>query len=234
MQKLALSALLAGATISVAQAQTKERTVLLSGSIGYSSGKTENTTTAIPGTPALPGQSSGSSIAVGSQAGFFIADNLVVGLNAGLSSGKNNYSQDMYTSPGIIQTSATKETLKRLSFGPFVRYYHMVGEKAGFYGQLSGGYQRSTEETTGDPPFFVSRTTKGSGGYASILPGFVYFPTAKLGLELTLGSLSYTKITSTSQVLAPARSEGKSTSSNFAANFGLQNLTLGASFHLGN
>ncbi|RYU78689.1 hypothetical protein [Hymenobacter persicinus] len=233
MQPLALGILLGGATMHGAHAQLKERTVLLSGSVGYSSGKIDGSTQSVPTVPSLPNSSSGRSLQLSPQVGFFIADNLAMGLNAAIGSGKNTSFQQVYTGTGAVETFTNKEISKQFSFGPFARYYHLVGEKAGFFGQLAGGYQRASGDFSSSAPFTASRVTKSTGGYVNVMPGFVYFATAKLGLELTLGSLAYTKATTTTKAEDPTRSELKSTSSSFAANFGLRNLSLGASFHLG-
>ncbi|SHI42874.1 hypothetical protein SAMN02745146_0850 [Hymenobacter daecheongensis DSM 21074] len=234
MQKFVLSTLLAGATISVAQAQTKPGTVLLGGSVSYNSGKSEATTSQASTIPKLATDISSRQVSFSPQVGFFVANNLVLGLNAGVSSDKTTSSQDSYSGVGTPVAYANEEILKELHLGPFVRYYHMFGEKAGLYGQVGGGYHRSTRENSSEVPFSYDSESKTTGGYANLLPGFVYFPTPKIGLELTMGNIFYSKSSYTSQVLSPNKSESKGNSNRFGANFGLHQLAVGASFHLGN
>jgi hypothetical protein len=232
MKILVLSALTAGATISAAQAQIKEGTTLLGGTIGYNSGETQNTYTNSASVPVLHATNKGSQVTFNPKAGFFIADNLAVGLDGLVSAGKSSFSQEVYNGVGQPVTVTGKESAKGWSLGPFVRYYHMVGEQFGFYGQLAGGYQHSTTEANNTPPQAESRTTKTTGGYANITPGAVYFLSSKFALELTMGSLGYEKTTMTAAYSSPSRSEQESTAKGFTASFGLRSLAVGASFYL--
>jgi hypothetical protein len=234
MQKFALSALLLGATIGAANAQIKQGTVLLGGSIGYASGKSESTYPGLASMPDLKTTGEGHSVIFNPQVGFFIVDNLAIGLNGLVSSGRSTSVQQNYVGTGTPITLTSKETANSWNLGPFVRYYHMIGEKVGLYGQLAGGYQHGTLKTENARPQADTRTTKTTGGYANLMPGAVYFLTPKIALELTMGNLGYEKTKSTSEFSDITQTNQKGSSSSFAANFGLRNLALGASFYLGN
>jgi hypothetical protein len=153
MNKLFALAFL-GLTSSIAHAQTTPLTKgrgLLSGSIGYHSDKYigEPSRDLFNFTPTI---------------GYFVADNLALGLNGNLQvmGGNANYAS---------QTS--------YSVGPFARYYRFVGgsDKFALYGQGSLGYAHYS----GGPNL----------GYASITPGLAFFPIPRFGLEASLRGLSY-------------------------------------------
>jgi hypothetical protein len=154
MNKLFALAFL-GLTSSIAHAQTTPLTKgrgLLSGSIGYQSVK---------------------SVGIESQdlfnftptVGYFVADNLALGLNGNLQvyGGNSPFGrgQNIY------------------SVGPFARYYRFVGgsDKFALYGQGSVGY---------------SHYSGGYNlGYLGITPGLAFFPIPRFGLEASLRGLSY-------------------------------------------
>ena len=238
LSHLAAGALLLAATPQLAQAQTSAGTLLLSGNINYYS-TTSTVELYAPNPAQLPRNETHSQQLVFSPAvGFFVADNLAVGLSAGVQSGRNSATQTSYIgfgSPPVLQTLTSSEQTRSLSVGPFVRYYHMLGDKAGFYGQLAGGYEHSYRKQQIDDytpnPGAASYTS--NGGYASLKPGFVFFPTPRFGLELTLGGVGYSRSATQSRDLTSGATGPESTSSSFAADFGLQTLTLGAAFHLG-
>ena len=229
MKHLFLSTALLLAAAS-AYAQTAPGTVLLNGGIGYSSDKME--TPATQYTPAI--NSENKQFSFTPRVGVFVANNLAVGLQGGFESSELRQPQAYYPGSGWLQPTYTTLIRKITAFqvGPFVRYYQMVGEKAGFYGQLAGGYGKQKTKTSYDNMSSAGDTYEAKGGFADITPGFVFFPTDKFGLELTLGSLGYSsmkeKLTDPAVNTAP---ETKMTS--LQARFGLSQLMLGASFHLG-
>lgn len=225
--------------MSTAHAQTQAGKLLISGQINYAQSESESNTTStgLPTTIKLEAKQSGFNFSP--QLGFFVADNLVVGVVGGTTTSKRTEDriESFNGSSGVRYKYMYRNT--RVSVGPFVRYYTMVIENLGFYGQLSGGYQRQTNKNSNDSIGQngiqnYSYEDRATGGYGTLTPGFVYFPTKKIGLELTLGSLLYSKVKSKQQngQLQSGNSEGSS--SEFGANFGLQSLAVGASFHLGN
>jgi hypothetical protein len=153
MNKLFALAFL-GLTSSIAHAQTTPLTKgrgLLSGSIGYRSDK-------------YFGRESQDIFNFAPTVGYFVADNLALGINGNLQAlgGNANYfDQTIY------------------SVGPFARYYRFVGgsDKFALYGQGSLGY---THYSAGP-----------NLGYVSIAPGLAFFPIPRFGLEASLRGLSY-------------------------------------------
>ena len=153
MNKLFALAFL-GLTGSIAHAQTTPLTKgrgLLSGSISYQSAK-------------YRGGDSQELFNFTPSVGYFVADNLALGLNGNL---------QIYggTSSAFGQNS--------YSVGPFARYYRFVGgsDKFALYGQGSVGY---SHYSVGD-----------NLGYLAITPGLAFFPIPRFGLEASLRGLSY-------------------------------------------
>lgn len=223
MKKLAFSLLLLGCA-ATAHAQTSAGTVLLGGSVGYGSNKEESSS------GQLAAERNWREFQFFPTAGYFVADNLALGLAGHFSSNKSEVSATRYDPAyGIYQSEYTSKS-RGAAIGPFVRYYHMAGEKIGFYGQFAGRYQSHRLEEKSEVPFETTNS-KSTGFGAFFTPGFVFFPTNKLGLELTMGNLGYSRNTTTQEATSQ-RQEQKITSSGFGAFFGLQNLALGASFYL--
>lgn len=207
-------------------------TILLSGNVGYSSHKTET----VP-TSSTQGASNRSfqqqQFQLVPLAGVFVAERLAVGAVAALQQVKITEPEYTY-GPGGQQFGVRTARNNNLQIGPFVRYYQMVGDKAAFYGQLSGGYAGGKSRTTWEGAMVGPNiTTEASGGFAALQPGFVFFPSERLGLELTVGSVSY--VTMRNELVEPQQVSGWADSryTSFEARFGLTQLTLGASVYLG-
>lgn len=238
IKKSVLSVLLLGTAIGTAQAQTEAGKLLVSGQVNYYQSKGESTSTNPSGSVANAQQDSKqSSFNFAPQIGFFVADNLALGIRGSVGSGKTIETRNDNGSP---DTYHRNDRIKGVTIGPFMRYYKMLGEKIAFYGQLAGGYQRQTQNNSSyysgiNNEEYYSSEAKSTGGFATLSPGFVFFPTPKVGLELTVGSLSYTasKSESTFQSNQSYQTSYEGNSSSFGANFGLQYLAVGASFHLG-
>lgn len=237
IQKLALGALLMGTTMGVAQAQTEAGKLLLNGRVNYSQSKNEFNSISGSNLGNADEKRKSHTVGFSPQVGYFVVDNLVVGVALGFGTDKSTTSRtDYYLNPVSINYSETTTTYKNLNVGPFVRYYKMISEKTGFYGQLAGGYQRQLQKYSrhdfGSNTVDYDNESKTTGGYGSLVPGFVFFPTKKLGLDLTIGDLSYFKNKSKSQNVPADQGGYEGKNSGFAGNFGIQYLTVGASLHL--
>lgn len=221
MKKGILSLVLLGAAFS-AQAQISAGTTLLSGSIGYtqSENKTENAyldqkskTQVFNFTPTI---------------GYFVAENLAVGVNLDFESTRTKGTDYYYYgSPYLSQFPASykfNNKTRTINAGLFARYYKFVGEKVAFFGQAGAGYSNFySNQKDGDRP---------QGFYGNILPGVTFFPTNKFALELTARGLSYSRVSA--KVGATNNGEDvKAIQNGFDLGFGLQDLRVGASFYLG-
>ncbi|RTQ47501.1 hypothetical protein EJV47_18955 [Hymenobacter gummosus] len=230
MKHLFLSAALLLAAAGT-QAQTAPGTFLLTGSLGYDSRVDE--TSATQSSP-IKRTVKNSQLNLSPRVGVFVANRLAVGVQADLSWQKAEMPDAYYSSPsGLPQFADRTDRSKGASIGPFVRYYQMLGEKMGFYGHLAGGYTRAQGSTTYEGPASYNNgkyVTK--GGFANLTPGLVYFPSNRIGLEVSLGNLSYSSNTGKQE--EPALPDAPQTrTSYFGARFGLSQLLLGVSCHLG-
>jgi len=106
---------------------------------------------------------------------YFIKDDLAVGLVLGLAS----YKQQV--------AGVDDEKISGLSIAPSVRYYMPIGNRVKFYGQLL--VPIGSEKTTLDGGAAVDVKTQTMG--VNLIPGFAFFPSPKISLELNLGSIYF-------------------------------------------
>jgi hypothetical protein len=231
VKKPLLIALLA-ASAQLAQAQSiPAGTISLGGNIGYSrntskysyagSNNTINTT-----------ETTTSQFSLAPSVGYFVADNLAIGLTIGYQSFNNPYST-FTPAPSTVRAQLDPNTTFRI--GAFAQYYKMLSEQFGFVGTLEGGRQsvREYKYTSNSSTALISET-KGSGYYAGLTPGIVFFPIPKLGLTASIGSLSFDHLSydyPTNQGNTPNGYEDSSSS--FGANFGLSQLQFGGTWYFG-
>ena len=224
MNKTLFAALFLSAGALSAQAQISAGTKLLTGSIGYSQQMRE-TSNNTPNSQPLELKNKQFNITPG--VGYFIADNLALGLqgNALLTSNEG------YTYSGFpAGYNKTESKTRALSGGVFGRYYKFVGEKVAMYGQLGGGYQNVYYSNSVFGALTNSNGNREQGFYAGLLPGLVFFPTDKIGLELTLRGISYNRLTIKDE---EGSQTSKQVTSNLNFGFGLSDLNLGISLYLG-
>lgn len=153
-----------------ANAQWSQGSILATGNLGFASGSTKvesnSTTTTTTKT---------SSFNFGLNGGYFIQDNLAVGLRIG-------YQTNATTNP---QTDITT-SYNTFSYGAFGRYYLPVNEAFAFYGQLAVDLSNGSANNTDESSF-----STGAG------VGMSYFLTDVLFLDANYGFLGYTSNKST-------------------------------------
>ncbi|KUG06026.1 hypothetical protein ASU33_01255 [Solirubrum puertoriconensis] len=206
-----------GVTAINAQAQIPAGTVLVGGSVGYSRTSAE----AEPVTPNTAGtESTTRSVSFRPQVGYFISDNLALGISGALNADKYE---------------ATEQDTRRYleySVGPFVRYYKMFGESQfGLVGTLGAGYRENWDKYKWYDPRF---NYHGRGGYAEFTPSVVYFPVSKVGIEASFGNIGYSYFRNKQERPSNSQVERQQYSNKtFGANLSLRNFALGASLYLG-
>ncbi|QJX46865.1 hypothetical protein HMJ29_07925 [Hymenobacter taeanensis] len=223
MKKLAFSLLPVGLAFN-ATAQISAGKLLLSGGVNYSTSKSDRQ---LPSSKEIL---SYHSYQVTPAVGFFVADNLAVGLTG-------EHGRDKQSSYEEVQATKRSEystTRTFTSIAPFVRYYYMLGEKIGLYGQLEAGYTKSNGEylatSVANPPYSSTSTSK--GGYGAFTPALVYFPIEKLAIQLTVGSVRYAKTKGrTTNEMGTETESGRY--SLLSTNFGLSYVNVGLALHLG-
>ena len=231
MKKSLLFALLAAST-QLAQAQSiPAGTVSLGGNIGYSRNSSKASSTSPTGTTYTT-ESSTSQFNLAPLVGYFVADNLAIGLTFSYLAYSKPY--NTYTpAPSTVRAQLDPTTTLRI--GAYAQYYKMLSEQFGFLGTLGGGFQtvRDYGYTSNSSNALISES-KASGYYAGLTPGIVFFPIPKLGLTASIGSLSFDHLNydyPTNQGNTPNGYEYYTNS--FGANFGLSQLQFGGTWYFG-
>lgn len=228
MKKLfTLAALCTLAATSYAQTAIKAGTVQLGGSVNYSQQTSDSPYNYYTGSgqPTYTTQHyTNKGFSVNPSVGYFVADNLAIGLNLGYGRTKVVYSYDNTYNGYGYDNNEQRST--QLGLGAFVQYYHMFTDQFGVAGTLSGGYNHTTQRYSSG-----STTSATSNGYSGALtPSLVFFPVPKFALGASVGSLSYSHSTSKSD---GGFTEGPSSGSFFGANFGLSYLAFSGTYYFG-
>jgi hypothetical protein len=202
-----------GFLISTCLAQTNQGSVLLGGSINFSSynesrkddfHSIESKTTNFNISPTV---------------GYFVANRVAVGSSVGYIYSLSKYNSDM-----LVRGMG-------FSVAPFVRYYKLLGDKAAIFGSASVNYARYTAKGSNVHQDFTKtpykRTDTDYG--AAFTPGLTYFVSSKIGLEATLGSIGFGKEQVNYQ---DGNYHTESTSTDFRAQFGLSHSSIGIYFYL--
>lgn len=219
--------LLSGGTLT-AHAQTiAAGTVSLGGSVGYTS--TKNTFNSNFNNTNYSSERKSSQFSIRPSVGYFLADNLALGVQVGYSA----YSSRTTQTPSNGPVPAELDPTTNVSAGAYVQYYKMITEQFGVVGTLNGGYQTEKESQYINNGMQISER-KGSGLYAGLMPSIVFFPIPKLGLSASIGELGYSRMNydyPTNSGPTPSNYENKY--SGLGANFGLDQLQFGGTFYFG-
>lgn len=231
MKKFLLLALLAAGT-EAAQAQSiPAGTISLGGSVGYSRFNYKSNTSY--NNTNYSTETNSSQFSFTPSVGYFLQDNLAVGLSLGYSANRRNYTT---YSPSSNSVRAELDPTTTLRVGPYVQYYKMISEQFGVLGTLSGGYQNSHNyEYNGNNANASIVEYKGSGYYADLTPGIIFFPIPKFGISASIGSLSFNRFNydypNTPGNTAPSGYEAHSSS--LGAGFGFDRLLFGGTYYIG-
>jgi hypothetical protein len=231
MKKILLLTLLAVSTQAGHAQSIAAGTVSLGGNIGYNRNSSkysysQNNTT-------YTQETSNSQFYFSPSVGYFVADNLAIGIAAGYSAARKTYTN--YTpSPAVVRAELDPTTNLRL--GVYGQYYKMITEQFGVLGTLGVGYQRTRDYNySGNGNNSVIIEAKGSGYYAELTPGIIFFPIPKLGISASIGSLTFNHLSYDFPAVpgTTAPSNYENTSSSFGAGFGLSQLQFGGTYYFG-
>jgi hypothetical protein len=190
------------------QAQIPKGSVLLGGSLNYTRNHSQ-----YQSTQSSRSTSTYQGVGLAPIAGYFIADNLVVGTSLSGSIGRS------------VQNDKLSNKSSAWGAGPFARYYKFVGEKFAFFGQAGFNFYKSTYKSRDAAGELKPNQTLEQFNIA-VQPGISYFPIPRLGFQLTMGSLGYYKTDNKYQVSQPENLNGQIGKS-FIANFGMDQLAVG-------
>ncbi|TAE45344.1 MAG: hypothetical protein EAY69_10525 [Cytophagales bacterium] len=160
-------------TLSLGYAQTEKGTIHVGGNLSF--GSTDINTS-----------QSSSNFSIVPDVGYFISDNIAIGLGIG-------YSQRIDKSTFSSSTGTT--TQNTFIIAPTFRYYMPTSsETFKFFLQAqvginTGNIKSETSSFTTTTTF--STTNKTSGWNFSISPNFAYFPTKKWSIEFGIRGISY-------------------------------------------
>ena len=171
--------------------------------------------------------------------GYFVVNHLAIGLTGGAGYTRNEQTVATAFPDGLPRKLTQKNTYYRLAL--FGRYYWHLSERTAITATLSGGLGRSQQEYReeggySDPglPAAYNRTDKGRNVGAQLTPAFVFFPTPKLGLEVTLGSFYVNRERhEITPVPTSYPSTGKNTNTSAGATFSFYSLGIGGSYFFG-
>ena len=168
MKKLLLSLVAVAGLVYGAQAQTEKGNFMLGGNVGVNSTKADGAPKADFSFTVLP------------SVGYFISNNFAIGTGVGY---EYNKTVSEKTQDGAFKVA------------PFGRYYVGLSDQFKFFGQLSVplafGELKATD-ANGDNSVKLGTTTKIG---VEVAPGFAFFPTKKIGIELSVKGLSYENYT---------------------------------------
>jgi hypothetical protein len=164
----------------------------ISGGVGFSQAKT--------------GSASTSNYAISPNYGYFVTNNIAVGVGLGFggSTAKN--------AAGVKTVDASA-----LSAGVFARYYTTPAKAFSFFGNLGVNYTSGTDK-------IPATDVKTTGFGIAIAPGISYFVSNRLAIESTIGSLGYS--TSKTDVT------GAVSTNNLGLNLNLSSISFGLVYKL--
>ncbi|MDX2063752.1 MAG: outer membrane beta-barrel protein [Bacteroidia bacterium] len=187
-----------GFVATAASAQISAGTMFISGDASFSSEKFE---------PTGGSEETFTSGLIGPRFGYFVSDNLAVGVRVGFGGSK-------FEEEGFEFQSTAFEV------GVFGRYYNMFNDNFGLFGELGVGIVSSTDEEDG------TEVGKSNGIDAGLGLGFTFFPSTRFALEGSAGLVGFTSLTNEDP-------DGNELSKESGFNIGVGNtaITLSASWY---
>jgi len=199
MKKLLLSLVAVAGLVYGANAQTEKGKVILGGSVGFNSTKVEGAAKSDVSFNIIP------------SAGYFVANNFAIGTGVGYTYNK--------------EVSSLKQN-EAFVVAPFGRYYVGLSDQFKFFGQLSVPMAFGNNKvvaSNGDTGAKVASTT--SIG-VNIAPGFAFFPTKRIGIEVSVNGLGYQNFQAKNEVTG-----NKVTTNSFGLEADTFAPKLGVMFH---
>ncbi|MBB6500023.1 outer membrane beta-barrel protein [Pedobacter cryoconitis] len=163
-----------------AHAQTEKGKTIVGGTIGYSNTKFDysdhiDETTKLTLLPSI---------------GYFVKNNLALGLGIGYSNSRGNNSSN------LSGNMSARQNADNFQISPYARYYVNISEKFKFFSQLSIPVEWGNSkiiydnDLIGSPAIPMSKVNTSSIG-VQVEPGLAYFPTKRIGIQLSIDGLAY-------------------------------------------
>jgi opacity protein-like surface antigen len=181
MKKVLL--IVALAMFSFANAQ--KGTILVQGSIGFSSEKNDN----------LGSENTFNTIDFSPKVGYQFTDNWTLGLDASIASAKEESTTFVGPFPFVVIVN-TEEKVTGFAVGPFARYTKPLNETFSVYADMGLGFQsakttRVTNDGLGEPDSIERSTFKGDGFYIGVTPAIFINVKNHFGLNVSIGGIRY-------------------------------------------
>ena len=178
--------------------------IMITGSAGFGTTKT--------------GEAKTSTFNFTPRVGYFVNNNIAIGVAFGYSSQKDERG-GYYYDPLVDDYFAYEQKRTSIDVGAFGRYYFTPSSKFSIFGQLGASYQFSKFEYAAD----YGGETKTNGFVVAVAPGINYFISSHFALEATFGILSYT----TSKPDYDAMFADETSTNSFEFGLNLSNINLG-------
>jgi hypothetical protein len=211
-QLLSIALLLASLT---SFAQLEQGKFLVGGGIGIesSASKFKNGSTTTDGTKYT-------SYYITPSVGYFIAENLALGLTIG-------FGGTTYKTPASGFTPELKDKNPYFLIGPFGRYYKKFGDNFAIFGQAAIDFRfGKNKDESYNGVNIVTTETKVNSFNPNLRPGIVFFPYSKVGIEFLVGEIGYT------HTVEKFPNDSKDRTGNFDFNFNLRSVQLGIFLYL--
>ncbi|WP_199139068.1 autotransporter outer membrane beta-barrel domain-containing protein [Pedobacter sp. ASV12] len=176
-----------------ANAQTEKGKSFINGSIGFTSNKNNQI---VSTSPTFSTEQKAEAFNIMPRFGYFVADNLTIGLGAGYVHSKSTVNTVNTASSAIILATQTGKQ-HVFSIEPFVRKYVDVADKFKFFGEfnLGVGFGKAINRSVYSAPINSSSEDnyKLTSYGAALSPGFAFFPSKKWAIEFSFPLASYRK-----------------------------------------
>lgn len=167
MKKLILSVTAVCAIVLSANAQTEKGTYIIGGTASYESSKSD-----------ADNAKATQNLSIVPNLGYFVSDNIAIGTGIGYE----------YSKVGYASASGQNEAVV---VSPFGRYYVGLSDKFKFFGQASVPMAFGTVKATDADGEAGDKTGTSTSIGVAVSPGFAYFPTKKIGIELGFTGASF-------------------------------------------
>jgi len=164
MKKLVLSLVAVAGLVYGANAQTEKGKIILGGNVGFNSTKVEGAA------------KSDFSFSVVPSVGYFVDNNIAIGTGIG------------YTYNKEVSDNNLNQAFK---VAPFGRYYVGLSDQFKFFGQLSVPMEFGNNKIVDDEGKVGDKYASTTDIRVLVSPGFAFFPTKKIGIEVSVNGLGY-------------------------------------------